>query len=370
VETGRDSRTLVVAHPFALADVTGTSMLLRGLLGELAAADPDLRTVYLDLHRDATPAASLAGLLAAGEGRPLLLGVNLHLELHADRSIECFELCRREDVPAYLWVHDYWPHHEPSVRRLTEELGATLLASTSTVRDGLASDGLSAQVVQAGVWLGNLIVDGTGQPAPFVVGAAGRLVRRKRHADVVTAFARARLGGAAELRLRILPSLVHPAAADALLLEEVLRGAAAVRACGGSVVLDRDAAERQDYGAYSVYVCASDYEGFSMTPIEAVYGGCPALMSDIPPHREIASALYGEGRDDVLFRPGDVDALARLLRDERRTGRRRARIRDGWGELRSVIEARWSIRRTAGALLDALARSDGRRAFGPYEGRR
>jgi glycosyltransferase involved in cell wall biosynthesis len=312
--------------------------------------------VYLDLDERGSPEASLTRLRAAGNDGLQFLGVNLHLERHRDRSIECYELCRRENVPAYVWVHDYWPHHERSVRALTEVLGATLLASTSTVQDGLAKDGFSARVVQVGISLANLVVD-RAQPlaaGPFVVATAGRLVRRKRQVDVVRAFRRARLGQAAQLRLRLLPSLVYTAADDDALLDEVMSEVAAVRAAGSVVVVDRGANEQPDYGSYGAFICASDYEGFSMTPIEAIYCGCPALMSDIPAHREIASGLYPDDREQALFDPGDVDALADLLRDEALTGRRRAGLQDRCSEIRSVIEARWSIRGTARALLDAL----------------
>jgi hypothetical protein len=91
-----------------------------------------------------------------------------------------------------------------------------------------------------------------------------------------------------------------------------------------------------------------------MTPIEAIYCGCPAFMSDIPAHREIASVLHHDDRDDVLFAPGRVDTLADLLRDEALTGRRRARLQGRSEEIRSLIEARWSMRGTARALLDVL----------------
>jgi hypothetical protein len=77
-------------------------------------------------------------------------------------------------------------------------------------------------------------------------------------------------------------------------------------------------------------------------------------MSEIPAHREIARVLHAEAADEMLFPPGDVDTLAELLREEARTGGRRAHLRERRDEIRSLIEARWSMRRTAQALLDAL----------------
>ena len=150
------------------------------------------------------------------------------------------------------------------------------------------------------------------------------------------------------------PAWSTRAPADAALLAEVVREAAATPTGEGTVVIDREATVAQDYGPYSVYVCASDYEGFSMTPIEAIYSGCPALMSNIPAHREIATVLLGSGSDDVLFPPGDVDALIDLLRDEARTGRRRAALLDRSHEIRTVIDERWSTRQMGRALLDVL----------------
>ncbi len=91
-----------------------------------------------------------------------------------------------------------------------------------------------------------------------------------------------------------------------------------------------------------------------MTPIEAIYSGCPALMSDIPAHREIAAVLHPDSQDDVLFPPGDVDALAALLHEEERSGRRRAWVEDRLSDIRSNIDARWSIRGTALRLLGLL----------------
>lgn len=357
------TRTLVLAHPFGLGPVAGTTVLLRALMRQIPALDPSTHTVYLDLDEEASPSAWVTRMRAASAGGLGVLGVNLHLERHEARSVELYEVCRREDLSAFVWVHDYWPHHERSVRRLAEDLGVTLLASSPTVRDALAGAGFPARVAQVGIALENLVIHERPPraPAPFVVGSVGRLVRRKRHADVVRAFGRARLDGAAQLRLRLLPSLVYPHADDDALLAGVMRDADAVRASGGAVMIDREPAVRQDYGAYGVYVCASQYEGLSMTPIESIYSGCPALMSDIPAHREIARGLHPDDPDDVLFAPGDVDALAALLRDEVGTRRRGALLRDRLGEVRTEIEARWSIRGTARALLGVL---DGDRAHG------
>ena len=62
------------------------------------------------------------------------------------------------------------------------------------------------------------------------------------------------------------------------------------------------------------------YEGFSMTPIEAAYTGCPPLMSEIPAHRAIAQTLF----------PGQAGDLSVSHRRHAGAGsapRRRARIR-------------------------------------------
>jgi glycosyltransferase involved in cell wall biosynthesis len=61
------------------------------------------------------------------------------------------------------------------------------------------------------------------------------------------------------------------------------------------------------YRRARVAVCPSRFEGFGLTPVEAVASGTPVVASDIPPHREsVGSAAR-------FFPLDDVDALAEAL---------------------------------------------------------
>ena len=68
-----------------------------------------------------------------------------------------------------------------------------------------------------------------------------------------------------------------------------------------------DAAVTRAYREASVAVCPSRFEGFGLTPIEAVASGIPVVASDIPPHREFVG---GAAR---LFPPDDPAALAAAI---------------------------------------------------------
>jgi glycosyltransferase involved in cell wall biosynthesis len=77
-----------------------------------------------------------------------------------------------------------------------------------------------------------------------------------------------------------------------------------------------------------VFVSTSNGEGLPVAVLEAMAAGCPVILSDIPPHRELA--------EDAAFipfvRPGDVEGFAReigryraMSSDERREIGRRCR---------------------------------------------
>ena len=68
-----------------------------------------------------------------------------------------------------------------------------------------------------------------------------------------------------------------------------------------------DAAVGDAYHRARVAVCPSRFEGFGLTPIEAVASGTPTAASDIPPHREFV------GRTAHFFPPDDLDALVEAI---------------------------------------------------------
>ena len=77
-----------------------------------------------------------------------------------------------------------------------------------------------------------------------------------------------------------------------------------------------------------VFVSTSNGEGLPVAVLEAMAAGCPVILSDIPPHRELA----GDAGFIPFVRPGDVDGFARQIRryramssDERREIGRRCR---------------------------------------------
>jgi glycosyltransferase involved in cell wall biosynthesis len=67
------------------------------------------------------------------------------------------------------------------------------------------------------------------------------------------------------------------------------------------------------YAEARVFVFLSDYEGFAMTPFEAIAHGVPPIMLDTPVAREI----YGDAARLVTASPDDIGAALRhLLEDE------------------------------------------------------
>jgi glycosyltransferase involved in cell wall biosynthesis len=68
-----------------------------------------------------------------------------------------------------------------------------------------------------------------------------------------------------------------------------------------------DADVVQAYHRAWVAVCPSRFEGFGLTPIEAIASGTPVVASDIPPHREF-------GGDAASYFPlDDEDALVTAI---------------------------------------------------------
>lgn len=173
-------------------------------------------------------------------------------------------------------------------------------------------------------------VERSGEGDRFVVLSVGRLISVKNPFTLVLAFARAsndlcqwRAIGEGELR----PQLTAEIAKLGISQRIHFTG-----------LVDRDEVF-QNAARADVYVSTSRGEGLPVAVLEVMACGCPVILSDIPPHREIA-----EGVDFIpLIAADDVDGFAREIRRFREmSAKDRRTIGD---RCRQLVEKKFSLRR-------------------------
>ncbi len=158
-----------------------------------------------------------------------------------------------------------------------------------------------------------VIAPGTSPPVPPpgaplarepLVLFVGSLFNRRRVPDLIAAFARA-THDLPDARLVIVGD-------DRTWPRQDLRGVAAAHGVGGRTrfrkyIPDQDLAAL--YARASVFAFFSEYEGFGLTPLEAMAAGVPPVVLDTPVAREVygGAALY--------VRAGDIAGAAGLLRE-------------------------------------------------------
>ena len=131
--------------------------------------------------------------------------------------------------------------------------------------------------------------------------SVSRLTAQKNHAAVVRAAARFE----PRLAVRIVGSGPER---DALL---ALAGALEVPCTIESGLSEEEMVAA--YRAAEVVVCPSRFEGFGLTPLEAMACAAPVVVSDIPPHREFL------GTAPHFFTLDDDDSLVRAIAAARST---------------------------------------------------
>ena len=99
------------------------------------------------------------------------------------------------------------------------------------------------------------------------------------------------------------------------------------------------------YARASAFGFLSEYEGFGLTPLEALAAGVPIVVLDTAVAREV----YGPAA--IYVEPGDIDATARILRSLLDHFGTSATMREASGVL-----ARYSWERTADATLAEIER--------------
>src|SRR5204863_3303946 len=109
------------------------------------------------------------------------------------------------------------------------------------------------------------------------------------------------------------------------------------------------------FTAADIYVSASHIDGSSVTLLEAMASGLPAITSDIPGNAEWVEP----GTSGVMFPDGDASALAQALTDlapdsERmaamgRRGRAIVEARADWARNRSRLFAAYDLARARSA---------------------
>jgi len=135
----------------------------------------------------------------------------------------------------------------------------------------------------------------------FTVVTVGRLVEVKRHSSVLDAFQQSADGGSNLV-------LIGEGHLRAALIAEAERFGLKKRVEMTGLIPREEVYAH--LGKADLFVSASGVEGLPVAVLEAMACRCPVILSDIPPHREIAT-----GADFIpLIQPGDVSGFAKEIR--------------------------------------------------------
>ncbi|CAN5785522.1 glycosyltransferase family 4 protein [soil metagenome] len=178
------------------------------------------------------------------------------------------------------------------------------------------------------------------QPGKYLM-LVSRLVREKRHIDLIEAFARTNLPG---WKLVLVGAADHPDAYT----REVTAAAASVP----NVVMtgfQTGLPLRELYTNAGLFVLPSSHEGLPIAILEALSYGLPVVASDIPANLEIGLPA------ECYFPLGDVDALAACLVGAAGS----AESEDARAMRRDWATAKYSWPRSARQTLDVYKRALG-----------
>lgn len=223
--------------------------------------------------------------------------------------------------PMVLTIHDlsYFAHPEWfSWREGTRRRWLTRAAARRATAILTDAHVAAAEIVERlGVPRGRVHAVPLGAPAPLkddairrepIVLFVGSLFERRRLPDLIEAFART--------------AATHSAARLVLVGQDrSRRGIDPIALAGRHGVATRvdwhrylpEAELAALYARARVFAFLSEYEGFGLTPVEAMAAGVPPVVLDTP----IAREVYGEAATYVTADPHAIaDALGRLLADD------------------------------------------------------
>lgn len=162
----------------------------------------------------------------------------------------------------------------------------------------------------------------------------GNLKKYKGIKDLIAAYEKAQQNDSFQSKLYIIGR------ADSRSKDEELIGMMEQHNANIRFVTDADNQQVfQLLAGASALVSPSHYEGFGIPPLEAMYLGTPALVSDIPTHREVY-----EGTPAVFFHVGDVDDLAEKLLHLPTTS----------CQVDDIVEERYNFKKTAQQVLQTI----------------
>lgn len=304
--------------------VGGLERVVTSLANELVARGADVRVVVLHAGKrnallteldERVDVVALRGTLAARlrELRRLTAGRVVHVNF-GDGRIHPLVRAVLRDRPTVVTCHSVYSHKRTPLVNRADRFWSTsvhsVIAVSEAVRrfcvDEVGMDPSKVVVVPNGVEIERIgRLAGAPQPGSteLAVVSLASLYPHKNHATLLDGFAAA-LGERSDLRLRMIgdgPELIG------------LHGAA--RRLGVARSVDwYGAVWRRDQvvplvSSGHVFVSASRFEGMPISVLEAMACGLALVLSDIPPHREVA------GDAAVYFAADDAAELGRRLRE-------------------------------------------------------